>query len=123
MIERVIRLGTLFSGIGSIEYALKELGIEYEIEFACDNGEVKLEKKSIDKKLKEEILKEPNLNIEDCIKKIYRNKFDKTFISNSLLAILYMFCFISVLTKIASKSFIKFLNIILIHTLSHMNFS
>lgn len=74
MIERVIRLGTLFSGIGSIEYALKELGIEYEIEFACDNGEVKLEKKSIDKKLKEEILKEPNLNIEDCIKKIYRNK-------------------------------------------------
>lgn len=74
MIERVIRLGTLFSGIGSIEYALKELGIEYEIEFACDNGEVKLEKKSIDKKLKEEILKDPNLNIEDCIKKIYRNK-------------------------------------------------
>lgn len=74
MIERVIRLGTLFSGIGSIEYALKELGIEYEIEFACDNGEVKLEKEYIDKKLKEEILKDPNLNIDDCIKKIYRNK-------------------------------------------------
>ena len=55
MIERVIRLGTLFSGIGSIEYALKELGIEYEIEFACDNGEVKLEKKSIDKKLKAQV--------------------------------------------------------------------
>ena len=64
MIERVIRLGTLFSGIGSIEYALKELGIEYEIEFACDNGEVKLEKEYIDKKLKEEILKDPNLNID-----------------------------------------------------------
>lgn len=38
----MIRLATIFSGIGSIEQALKRLGIEYEIVFACDNGDVEL---------------------------------------------------------------------------------
>jgi len=34
-----IRLATLFSGIGAIEQAFKQLGIPHEIVFACDNGE------------------------------------------------------------------------------------
>lgn len=34
-----IRLATVFSGIGAIEFAFKRLGIEHEIVFACDNGE------------------------------------------------------------------------------------
>lgn len=34
-----LRLATVFSGIGSIEFALKRLGINHEIVFACDNGE------------------------------------------------------------------------------------
>jgi len=34
-----IRIATVFSGIGSIEFALKRLGIDHEIVFACDNGE------------------------------------------------------------------------------------
>lgn len=34
-----IRVATVFSGIGSIEFALKRLGIPHEIVFACDNGE------------------------------------------------------------------------------------
>lgn len=33
----VIRLGTLFSGIGAIEYALKRLGLQTSVQFACDN--------------------------------------------------------------------------------------
>ena len=37
--ERTVRLGTLFSGIGAIEMALKYLNIQHEIIFACDNGE------------------------------------------------------------------------------------
>lgn len=36
----MIRLATLFSGIGSIEWALKRLNIEHKIVFACDNGEI-----------------------------------------------------------------------------------
>ncbi len=38
-----IRLATLFSGIGSIEQALKRNGTPYEIMFACDNGDVDIE--------------------------------------------------------------------------------
>ena len=34
-----IRLATVFSGIGAIEFALKRLGIETDHIFACDNGE------------------------------------------------------------------------------------
>lgn len=37
-----IRVGTLFSGIGSFEWALKRLGIKHKIVFACDNGDVDL---------------------------------------------------------------------------------
>ena len=39
----MIRLGTLFSGIGAIEQAFLKLNIEHEIVFACDNGERELE--------------------------------------------------------------------------------
>ena len=38
----MIRLGTLFSGIGAIEQALNLMNIEHEIVFACDNGELEL---------------------------------------------------------------------------------
>ena len=34
-----IKLATVFSGIGAIEFALKRLSIEHDIVFACDNGE------------------------------------------------------------------------------------
>lgn len=38
----MIRLGTVFSGIGAVEHALSHMSIPYEIVFACDNGERKL---------------------------------------------------------------------------------
>jgi len=34
-----LTIGTVFSGIGSPEQALKRLGIQYKIAFACDNGD------------------------------------------------------------------------------------
>lgn len=37
-----MRLATVFSGIGAIEQALHRMGINYEIVFACDNGDVEL---------------------------------------------------------------------------------
>lgn len=37
-----IRVGTLFSGIGAFEEALRQLEIPHEIKFACDNGEIEL---------------------------------------------------------------------------------
>lgn len=39
---RTIRVGTLFSGIGAFEEALKQMKLPHEIKFACDNGEIEL---------------------------------------------------------------------------------
>ena len=35
----MIRIATVFSGIGAAEQALQQMGAEHEIVFACDNGE------------------------------------------------------------------------------------
>ena len=42
MIKKKIKIGTLFSGIGAFEEALKQLELPHEIKFACDNGEIEL---------------------------------------------------------------------------------
>ena len=39
MKDRVIKLATVFSGIGAIEFAFRRLHLPHEIVFACDNGE------------------------------------------------------------------------------------
>jgi hypothetical protein len=36
---KILKIGTVFSGIGSPEQALSRLNIPHTIEFACDNGE------------------------------------------------------------------------------------
>lgn len=36
----MIKLATVFSGIGAIEHALKRMGLPHEIVFACDNGDI-----------------------------------------------------------------------------------
>ena len=64
----MIRLGTLFSGIGAIEQALLRLGVRHQIVFACDNGELELK------------LLEPELQSEyDKLKKIasYRQTIEE----------------------------------------------
>ena len=52
-----MKVGTFFSGVGSPEQALKNLGVKHEIEFACD----------IDKYAKQTYLKnfKPKLFAED----------------------------------------------------------
>lgn len=39
----MIRLGTLFTGIGAIEQALIRMNVEHEIVLACDNGEIEID--------------------------------------------------------------------------------
>lgn len=56
----MLKVGTLFSGIGAFEQALKKLNIENKIVFACDNGDRELDVP------KEKILGEiKDLSIED----------------------------------------------------------
>lgn len=40
--KKEISVGTLFSGIGAFEHALKQLGVKHTIQFACDCGEREL---------------------------------------------------------------------------------
>ena len=35
----MLNVATVFSGIGAVEQALKQLRVKYKIKFACDNGE------------------------------------------------------------------------------------
>lgn len=42
MSKKKLNVGTLFSGIGAFEHALKQLNLPHEILFACDNGEREL---------------------------------------------------------------------------------
>ena len=39
----MIRLATLFSGIGAPEFAMRRLGVKYQTVLACDNGDVPLD--------------------------------------------------------------------------------
>lgn len=49
----MIRLATVFSGIGAIEHALQRMGVKHEIVFACDNGDVDILTKEIGMNLDE----------------------------------------------------------------------
>ena len=69
-----MKLATVFSGIGAIEQALHRMGINYEIVFACDNGDVELdllEGSDLDeyKKLKK-LRSKKQLNNQDDIKRL-----------------------------------------------------
>lgn len=43
----MLRIGTVFSGIGAIEHAISRMGIKNQIVFACDNGDVNILTKEI----------------------------------------------------------------------------
>lgn len=74
--SKKIRLATLFSGIGAIEFAFKRLNIDHDIVFACDNGDVVVETdtdKELKKVKKMKSVKEKN----DYVKDIYRSQTRK----------------------------------------------
>ena len=64
----MIRIGTVFSGIGAIEHALQRMNLKHEIMFACDNGDVDILSKKIEENI-DEIQNELN-DLEKIIEKI-----------------------------------------------------
>ena len=77
----MIRLATVFSGIGAIEHALQRMNITHEIVFACDNGDVDILTKDvgmnldeIDKELKalDTIIQQIQFN--DEVEDLYKNQ-------------------------------------------------
>lgn len=81
-----IRLATVFSGIGAIEFALRRLGVDSEIVFACDNGE-----RDVNYDYQEEINKVRSLDSPDSkckyVEELYSRLTRKTnFVQESYLA-------------------------------------
>lgn len=73
----MIKLATLFSGIGAIEQALTRMHIDYEIVFACDNGEIDID---IDLEKEKEVIKnltskkEKKLYVDNLYKSLSRKR-------------------------------------------------
>ena len=83
----MLKLATAFSGIGSIEFALKRLNVEHDIVFACDNGDIDIDV-NIDKE-NEHIrslngFEEKNNYVRDLYSKLSRktNFVEKTYMNN-----------------------------------------
>lgn len=79
----MIRLATAFSGIGAIEHALNRMGLENEIVFACDNGDVNILTKDVDTDIDEieteleslsELIEEISIN--DNVEDLYKNQLE-----------------------------------------------
>ncbi|NYV27930.1 DNA (cytosine-5-)-methyltransferase [Streptobacillus felis] len=82
----MIKIATVFSGIGAIEHALDRMGLEHEIIFACDNGNVVID---YDKDVEIEKIRKMENSKEkrDYVDNLYRSKTKKkNFVKESYLA-------------------------------------
>ena len=77
----MIRIATVFSGIGAIEHALQRMQIKNEIVFACDNGDVAILTKKIGMNIDEigNELRElsviiKNIQFNDEVEDLYKNQ-------------------------------------------------
>lgn len=81
----MLRLATVFSGIGAIEQALKKLNIQFEIAFACDNGEryISSPVEEINKLLVDKSNEEKQMIIKDLYRKTNKVNYSKeTYFAN-----------------------------------------
>lgn len=72
----MIRLATCFSGIGAIEHALNRMGIDNEIVFACDNGDVDILSKKISLDIEE--IEYEFVLLESMIKELDENDYKES---------------------------------------------
>ena len=80
----MLKLATVFSGIGAIEQALKKQKIKHEIIFACDNGEIELNR-SYDE-INEEIKDLNNKEAKEHIKKLYNSTKKHNYVKDAYFA-------------------------------------
>ena len=82
----MIKLATVFSGIGAIEQALKRMQLEHQIVFACDNGDVDILSKDVGMDV-DAICSELRL-LDNKIKEIFDNDEVQDLYKNQLLGML-----------------------------------
>ncbi len=81
----MIRLGTLFSGIGAIEQALKRLNLEHKIIFACDNGDIDIDL-DVEKEKKIIFSMTDKLEKKKYVDKLYSRSKKQNYVKQSYLA-------------------------------------
>ncbi len=81
----MLKLGTVFSGIGAIEHALERLSMPHSIAFACDNGNIELdiEREEIEERL---LTFASFKDKKNYIDELYRKKKKKNFVEESYQA-------------------------------------
>lgn len=79
----MIKLATVFSGIGAIEHALKRMGLSHEIIFACDNGDVDVLSKKILPEVKD--IEDELKLLDEMVEKILSTKGNDVEYSTELL--------------------------------------
>lgn len=67
----MIRLATVFSGIGAIEHALDRMQLEHKIVFACDNGDIEILTKDVGMNL--DAISEELLELRNMVDSIHEN--------------------------------------------------
>ena len=82
----MIRLATVFSGIGAIEHALDRMNIDHRIVFACDNGDIDILNKEIgvntdEIKAETELLSKTiqDLQIDETVDDLYKQQLFEMF--------------------------------------------
>ncbi|TCK01355.1 UNVERIFIED_ORG: DNA (cytosine-5)-methyltransferase 1 [Anoxybacillus amylolyticus] len=81
----MLRLATVFSGIGAIEHALLRMGIPYEIVFACDNGDRELNVSVDEVKGRLAQMSDP-MEKKRYVDELYRNLRKVNFVEKSYFA-------------------------------------
>ncbi|MCR4661154.1 MAG: DNA (cytosine-5-)-methyltransferase [Clostridia bacterium] len=80
----MIRLATVFSGIGAIEFALKKSKLDYRVIFACDNGERELNLSEEEKNHVNQL--KNNIEKNEFIKNKYSELKKHNFVKDSYFA-------------------------------------
>lgn len=82
--NNLLNIATVFSGIGAPEFALKKLGIDHNLVFACDNGEIEI-KEDFDS-LNNIVSKFTDSQKSEYIKEIYRKTKKHNYVKDSYFA-------------------------------------
>ena len=82
----MIRLATVFSGIGAIEHALQRMNLEHQLVFACDNGDVEIFAKDIGMNV--DAIEEELIALENTIAEIQFDNEVEDLYKNQLVGML-----------------------------------
>lgn len=102
----MLKIATVFSGIGAIEHALERMGVEYQIELACDNGEVDILKKDV-----EDSILAIDAEIRDLQEKLESNTSSNEWLTTKMEYVVLTYNFVRNELESLGENFIPFIDL------------